>query len=108
MQSRIMYIERKQTISGDQARIGRVTFSRTGRTLYYHGKSFRSLKGQGWKANYYDVDSGEHYWISGCKHRGSNRLYGERVPVHIDEDIRAEYWTDVRCLPHHSSTPFTY
>ena len=41
------------------ARIGRVAFSKTGRTLYYGDRSFQSLNGQGFKANYLDVDSGE-------------------------------------------------
>ena len=44
------------------ARIGRVTFTRTGATLHYRGKSFQSLKGSGFKANYFDVETGEQYW----------------------------------------------
>jgi hypothetical protein len=31
------------------ARMGRVSFSKTGETLYYKGKSFQSLKGSGFK-----------------------------------------------------------
>lgn len=58
---RIMYIECKGGgLTGD-ARIGRVTFSKTGRTLYYRGQRFQSLKGAGFKSNYYDVDTGEDY-----------------------------------------------
>src|SRR5438552_2606089 len=60
---RIMYIERKAGDLTGPARIGRVTFSKTGRTLYYKGQRFQSLKGAGFKSNYYDVDSGEDYWI---------------------------------------------
>ncbi|MGB6745315.1 MAG: hypothetical protein WBE38_16835, partial [Terracidiphilus sp.] len=55
---RIMYIEYKGDLHGS-ARVGRVTFSRTGATLHYGGKSFQSLKGNGFKANYYDVETGE-------------------------------------------------
>jgi hypothetical protein len=47
------------------ARIGRGTFSKTGSTIYYSGKSLRSLNGLGFKANFYDIESGEEYWISG-------------------------------------------
>jgi hypothetical protein len=95
-----MYIEFKgDGVSGGKARIGRVSFSKTGRTLYYRGRSFQSLKGSGFKANYFDVESGEEYWISGCKRDGSDRLHGERVAVAIDEDAREEYWTAIRGLP---------
>jgi len=96
MQSRIMYIERKAGELTGEARIGRVTFSKTGKTLSYRGLKFQSLKGYGFKANYRELESGEEYWISGCKKDGSDRLYGERVAIAIDEDVRAEYWRDIR------------
>ena len=99
MKSRIMYIENKSDGLTGPARIGRVTFSKTGRTLYYQGKSFRSLKGKGFKANHYEIETGDQYWISGCKKDGGDRLYGERVPVEIDEDVREEYWSEIRRLP---------
>ena len=108
MLNRIMYVENKRELCGGDARIGRVTFSRTGATLYYNRQAFRSLKGNGFKANYYDVDTGEEYWISGCKRRGSNRLYGERVAVNIDADVRVEYWTEIRRLPGCTELAFTY
>ena len=98
VKSRIMYIERKSDLSGGEARIGRVFFSKRGKTLRYRGKSFQSLKGQGFKANYFEVESSDEYWISGCKGDGSDRLYGERMPVEIDEDVRVEYWTEIREL----------
>jgi hypothetical protein len=50
---RIMYIECKAGALVGAARIGRVTFSKTGRTLYYRGQAFQSLKGAGFKSNYY-------------------------------------------------------
>src|SRR5262249_38668609 len=42
---RIMYIECKAGDLTGAGRIGRVTFSKTGRTLYYRGHKFQSLKG---------------------------------------------------------------
>jgi hypothetical protein len=93
-----MYIELKSELNGP-ARIGRVTFSKTGRTLTYRGKSFQSLKGAAAKANYFDVDTGEHYWISGPRKDGADRLYVSSVPVHIDDDVREEYWTEIRGQP---------
>jgi hypothetical protein len=99
MQTRIMYIENKANGLTGPARIGRVSFSKTGRTLYYDGKSFQSLKGAGFKSNYYDLETGDEYWISGPRKDGADRLYGEAIATPIDEDIRDEYWTQIRGHP---------
>jgi hypothetical protein len=96
--TRIMYIEEKPDVTG-QARIGRVRTSKTGRTLYYDGKTFQSLKGAGFKANYFDLETGDEYWISGCKKDGADRLSNEADPVYIDDDVREEYWTTIRSAP---------
>jgi hypothetical protein len=55
--------------------------------------------GTGFKANYFDVETREHYWISGCKKNGEDRLYGERLPIFIDEDVREAYWVEIRNMP---------
>ena len=99
MKPRIMYIERKAGSLTGSARIGRVTFNRTGRTIFYHDQVFRRIVGGGFKSNYTEDATGEDYWISGPKRDGSDRLYGERVPIEIDEDVREEYWTAIRNLP---------
>ena len=96
---RIMYIERKAGGLTGSARIGRVTFSKTGRTLYYGGQTFQSLKGAGFKSNYYCLENGKDYWISGPKRRGGDALYGGNTPIEIDEDAREEYWRDIRRQP---------
>lgn len=96
---RIMYIECKAGSLTGSARIGRVTFSKSGRTLYYGGLTFQSLKGAGFKSNYYCVETGDDYWISGPKRRGGDRMYGSVLPVEVDEDVRAEYWRDTRGQP---------
>lgn len=95
VRSRIMYIEDKSGGLTGPARIGLVTFSKTGRTLYYRGRSFQSLKG-GYKSNYFDTETRDLFWISGPKRDGSDRLYGERTPIEIDEDVREEYWLEIR------------
>ena len=92
--TRIMYIEHKdERLSGD-ARIGRVTFSKTGQSLYYDGKTFKSLNGRGIKGNYSDVETNEEYWISGCKKDGTDALFSNKVE--IDDDVWEEYWTEIR------------
>ena len=94
-----MYIERKADSLNGPARIGRVTFSQTGRTLEYGGRRFQKSK-SGFKWNHFDVESGDEYWISGPRRDGQDRLYPKSSqPVEIDEDIREEYWTKVRGLP---------
>ena len=91
--SRIMYIENKfggNDLEGD-ARIGRVYFSKTGKTLYYRGVTFQSLKGVGFKANFFDVETNNHYWISGPRKDQNDRLYGGNAGVVIDADVYDEY-----------------
>jgi hypothetical protein len=94
-----MYIEYKGNALMGPARIGRVTFSQTGRTLYYRGKQFRKVR-SGYKWNCYDVDTNEHYWISGCRRDGNDGLYGG-CTAEIDEEVRVEYWTTIRRKPDH-------
>lgn len=96
---RIMYIERKAGGLTGAARIGRVRLSKTGRTLYYRGQTFQSLKGAGFKSNYCCVETGEDYWISGPKRRGGDALYGGSTPIEIDDDVRDEYWREIRRQP---------
>ena len=97
--SRIMYIERKAESLNGPARIGRVTFSKSGRTIEYKGQKFRKSKA-GYKWNHFDLETGDEYWISGPRRDGKDRLYPQStLPVEIDEDVRDEYWTKIRGLP---------
>jgi hypothetical protein len=95
--ARIMYIERKDDGLTGPARIGRVSFSKSGKTLYYRGQTFSSCGGAGFKCNFFDADTEIGYWISGCKRNGRDRLYPGIVE--IDEDVREEYWVQIRRLP---------
>ncbi len=89
--SRIMYIEDKSEGLNGPARIGRVYFSKSGKSLYYQGKMFQSLKGSGFKANFFETETGGHYWISGPRKDQNDRLYGGFKDVSIDEDVQDEY-----------------
>ncbi len=96
MNTEIMYIEDKSAgIRGD-GRICRVSLSATGRTLYYKDLVLKSLKG-GYKANYYDENTGDRYWVSRPKKDGLDSLYAETID--IDDDVRDEYWTNIRKQP---------
>lgn len=94
-----MYIEYKGEGIVGPARIGRVTYSKTGKRIYYGGREFASLKGSGFKANFCDVETGEQYWISGCRKDGNDALYS--TSVEIDDDVREEYWVNIRKKPEH-------
>lgn len=90
LKRRVMYVENKNgEIDGVAARIGWVTFSKTGQSVYYRGRTF--AKANGITGNFLDVDNGEEYWISGVKKRGSNVHWAESVSVLIDDDAREEY-----------------
>lgn len=89
--SKIMYIENKANGLEGPAVIGRVYFSKSGKTLYYKGLKFQSLKGAGFKANYFETESGDHYWISGPRKDQNDRLYGGNSGVEIDEDAFEDY-----------------
>lgn len=95
--SRIMYIESKAESLNGPARIGRMTFSKTGLSVYYKGKTF--LRIRGFKANFSDAETHEEYWISGPRRDGKDRLYISNIPVEIDEDVREEYWNEIRKKP---------
>ncbi len=82
---RVMYIEQKTDGARSlhdrgPAEIGEVTFSKTGRTIYYKGKSFRRERA-GAYANFRCVEDGNSYWISGVKKRGTNRHWAGGGPV---------------------------
>ena len=91
-----MYIEFKgrDTLEGP-ARIGRVTFSKSGKSIFYKGRRFD--RANGFKANYMDAETGDYYWISGCKKDGTDALYSTNVE--INKDVREEYWTEIRNKP---------
>ena len=95
--TQIMYIEYKGDDVTGPGRIGRVTFSKTGRTITYGGREFHRLSGQGFKANYFDVKTREEYWISGCRKDGNDALYP--AVIEIDPDCQKEYWREIRGLP---------
>jgi hypothetical protein len=98
-----MYIECKTGANAGSARIGRVTFNRTGRSLFYRDQVFRRIVGGGaTSSNHVDEATEAEYWISGCKRRGGDRLHGS-APVEIDEDVREEYWRDIRNVPEHAT-----
>lgn len=99
MKSRIMYVEPRSGRHAGKPHIGRVTFSKSGATLYYAGKSFQGLKGSGLKANYACVESDELYWIADPKADGQDSPEAKGAAPEVDADVHDEYWSAIRGLP---------
>lgn len=75
MNNDLKYIELKSGYSDDgPAWIGRVKFSKTGKTLYFNDHAFQRIRGI--SGNYIDIETGEEYWISGVKKDECNRYAG--------------------------------
>ena len=90
--SRIMYVELKTGYSDNGlACISRVTFSKSGKSVYFHGKELRRNRGRGIQGNYFDVETGEEYWVSGVKKSARDRHWAGSGRVQIDADAREEY-----------------
>lgn len=87
-----MYVENKDGhIDGVSARIGWVEFSKSGLSVYYRGRTFKRIRKGGFSGNHYDEETGEEYWISGLKKKGSNTHWAESTDVHVDNDAMDEY-----------------
>lgn len=71
----LKYIELKSGFENDgPAWIARVAISKSGRTLYFDGKALKRKK-TGAAGDFFDVATGQEYWVTGVKRRGSNRHY---------------------------------
>jgi len=89
---RVLYIENKNgVIENANGRIGWVSFSKTGQTVYYRDRVLRKIPGGGIRGNFIDDATGEEYWISGVKARGSNGHWAETVTIVVDDDAQEEY-----------------
>ncbi|MFC4688033.1 hypothetical protein ACFO4P_13895 [Epilithonimonas pallida] len=88
----IKYIELKTGFSDNgPAWIGVVSFSKSRRTLYFDGKAFQSLNGNGINGNYFEIESGDEYWISGVKKNQSDRhIYGSGK-IFVEKRILNDY-----------------
>jgi hypothetical protein len=91
LRRRLMYVENKDgSIDGVHARIGWVSFSKTGQSIYYRGLTLQ--KGSGVRGNFFDVASRDEYWVSGVKRQGSNAHWAEQgVTIEVDSDALDEY-----------------
>ena len=92
MRTELKYIELKSGFSDNgSAWIGLVSFSKSGKTIYFDGKAFQSLNGMGISGNYFDLESGDEYWISGVKKDMSDRHKFGGGKIYVEKRILSEY-----------------
>ncbi|MPM46196.1 hypothetical protein SDC9_92894 [bioreactor metagenome] len=90
MRTEIRYIELKSGYSDNgPAWIGKVAFSNSGRTLFFMDKGFQ--KKPGYPGGYFDVETGETYWITGVKKRGTNRHWAGGGMIQLDRTLVDDY-----------------
>lgn len=96
MKSELRYIELKSGF-GDNgpAWIGIAEFSKTGRTIYFNGKALKNTNGRGISGNYYDIENGDEYWISGVKNNGTDRHWAGGGKIMIDRKVVDHYLSQV-------------
>ncbi|MDQ0619213.1 hypothetical protein [Arthrobacter globiformis] len=90
MPERIMYVQLKTGFNTDRgpAWITRLRFSKSWQTAYFRGRTLERYGG--FDSNFYGLDTGEEFWISGPKRDRTDVRYSSQQPE-IEEDVRAEY-----------------
>ena len=95
MPERIIYLQLKTGYNTDRgpAWIARVRCTRTWRTAKVHGRTLARVTGTAganFDSNFYDVETGEEFWMSGPKRDRTDGRYSNQRPQ-VDEDARDAY-----------------
>ena len=89
---RLLYIELKTGYSDNgPAWISKAALSKSGETIYFNGKALKRIRGSGIAGNFYDLESGDEYWVSGLKKDGSNRHRAGSGKIQIDIQALSEF-----------------
>ena len=94
MQTALRYIELKTGYSDNgPAWIAHVTFSKSGRTVYFNGLELQ--RSNAVSGNHCDAKTGEEYWVSGVKKSGTNRHPCGRGKIMVQRSALEEFlaWT---------------
>ncbi len=92
MRTEIKYLELKSGFSGNgPAWIGLVSFSKSGKTIYFDGKAFQRMGSARIQGNFMDIESGNEYWISGVKKDLSDRHKFGGGKILVEKRILNEY-----------------
>jgi hypothetical protein len=88
----LRYIELKAgSGGGGPAWIARVQLSRSKSTVYFNGRALKRAKGGGVAGNYFDLETGEEYWVSGVKKNGKDRHWAGSGIVLVEASAVQEY-----------------
>ena len=89
MKEIIRYIEIKgsEHTDADEAWIARAWQSSSGKTIYFNDMALK--RSQGIDSNHVDIETGDLYWVSGVKKRGTNRHWGGSI--YIEESLLQWY-----------------
>lgn len=92
MKPELVYVELK-TGQSDRgpAWIGFAERSKSGKTVYFNDQAFQSCKGRGVGANFFDLESGDEYWISGVKRDLSDRHWAGTGPIRVERRALGDY-----------------
>jgi hypothetical protein len=86
MKEEVRYVELKSGYADNgPAWIAKVQFSKSGKSIYFNNMLLK--RGSGVSGNYYDVETGNEYWISGIKKKGSNRHWAGSGLVMIERSL---------------------
>jgi hypothetical protein len=91
MPNRIMYVQLKTGFDIDRGPkwISNLKFSKSWASVEFRGRTLQRFAG-GFDANFFDVENGDEYWISGPKRDRTDGRYSNEQPE-VDEDARAAY-----------------
>lgn len=103
MPERIMYVQLKTGYDTDRgpAWIARLRFTKSWRTAYFHDLVLRRVTGtanSNFDSNFYDIETGDEYWISGPKRDQSDTRYGSQKPL-VEDDVQEDYAEFLRGSP---------
>ncbi|MEN0130870.1 MAG: hypothetical protein AAGC49_15645 [Brevundimonas sp.] len=73
-----------------------VDFNRSWNTARFHGRELRRF--QSFDSNFYDVATGEEFWLSGPKRDRTDTRYGPASTV-VEDDVRETYGAFLRGAP---------
>ena len=89
--SNLSYVELKSGYNDDgPAWICIIEYSKSKQMVYFDGKALKRFGGDKC-ASHKDVETGECYWITGIKKRGTNRHWAGHGIIMIEENVIPEY-----------------
>lgn len=90
MHRELKYVEHCAGYTG-LACIGYVETSKSGRMVYFNGRGLARAARGGISGNHYDAITGDEYWVSGVKKRGTNRHWAGSGRILIESAAVNEY-----------------